>query len=79
MPEMAARTLRLCLPPQKTPHAVRLLQEARLLADSCDVFIKIRLNLHEPHKRALQFRCLSTRKISQFINTGAKFLVYDTL
>ena len=28
MPEMAARTLRLCLPPQKTPHAVRLLQEA---------------------------------------------------
>ena len=30
MPEMAARTLRLCLPPQKTPHAVRLLQEAHL-------------------------------------------------
>ena len=30
MPEMAARTLRLCLPPQKTPHAVRLLQEAQL-------------------------------------------------
>ena len=30
MPEMAARTLRLCLPPQKTPHAVRLLQEARV-------------------------------------------------
>ena len=31
MPEMAARTLRLCLPPQKTPHAVRLLQEAHLI------------------------------------------------
>ena len=30
MPEMAARTLRLCLPPQKIPHAARLLQEAHL-------------------------------------------------
>jgi hypothetical protein len=50
-----------------------------LLADFCDVFIKVRLDLHKPHKWALQFRCLSSRKISQLINTGAEFLVYDTL
>ena len=33
MPEMAARTLRLCLPLQKIPREARLLQEARVEND----------------------------------------------
>jgi hypothetical protein len=33
MPEMAARTLRLCLPLQKIPREARLLQEARFSID----------------------------------------------
>ena len=31
MPEMAARSLRLCLPPRKIPREARLLQEALLI------------------------------------------------
>ena len=34
MPEMAARTLRLCLPLQKIPREARLLQEAQICAES---------------------------------------------